>query len=183
MAIYKLPYAKIQGVLAPVLFMASPPVLGDNANHLDKFQFDLFTEMLMEGDLDIEEDALIGGELKYFFDQNSAFKHFIAGGYRTDLENEGSSVDIFNLDIGSQYQFATMWDNRAFVEYSIGAIYSQVDYSISLIDRDTSHSFDEFNYKASVAVGFDFQDDFSTKLFFNRLGDSSTIGLGFSYRF
>lgn len=169
--------------LALLLLSYSMHSNAENVSQTDKFQFNLFTEMLMEGELDIEEDALIGGELKYFFDQNQTFKHFVAGGYRTDLENEGSSVDIFNIDIGSQYSFGKLWGNRAFVEYSVGAIYSQVDYSIDLIDRETSHSFDEFNYKASVAVGLDFQEDFSTQLFINRLGDSTTLGLGVSYRF
>lgn len=183
MRISKLIHAPLNYVLAPALLITSATSYANNANHPDAFQFDLITEILTAGELDVDEDALIGGELKYFFNQNQTFKHFIAGGYKTDMENAGSSVDIFNLDIGSQYALASIWGNRTFVEYSIGAIYQQTDYSIALIDRETSHWFDEFNYKASVAVGFDFQDDFSSKLFINRLGDSTTIGLGLSYRF
>lgn len=148
------------------------------------YQVDFTSEILLSGSLNLEDDVLAGTELKYFLTHTVDHHPYLSVSYRTDLDHEGSSLDILGFDLGSQYDLGSIWGNRTFVEYSIGATYFNEEYSTQLIDRSTTNSFSSVGYKASLGFGFDFFDNFSTKLFFNQYdGDSRTGGLGISYSF
>ena len=150
----------------------------------DTYQLDFLSEILVDGALNIDGDVLVGAEFKYFLPYRSSQNLYMAFGYRTDLDKEGSSLDIVNIDIGGQYYFDHFWGGRSYVEYALGATYIFEEYSIQLIDREVTASFDEFGYKTSLGFGVKFQDDFRTKLFVNRYSeDSTTAGLSVSYAF
>ena len=148
-----------------------------------KLQLDLSAEFLIAGDIDIDDDVLAGAELSYFFYEINQTPVFLSVGVRTDVDNEGVAVDIYNIDIGSQYTLGKLFGKKTFLEYSFGATYTRQEYSISLIDREANNTFSEVGAKASLELGLALSRQFSTKLFFNQYSDTTTTGLGLSYSF
>lgn len=148
------------------------------------YQIAISGEAFATGALGGEDEMLVGMEFKYFFLPTTPFHPFLAAGYKTDIDKEGSAVDIVYADVGSQWDFAEFWGNRAFLEASIGAAYINEEIAVSLLDREANNSYSEFDFKASLGLGVEWQKAFGTTLVVNQYGsDDLTAGLSFSYSF
>ena len=174
-------YTQTKRTLIASIFLL--PLSQVNADKPDRYEIDLSSELLIGGDFDLEEDVLVGGEFKYFFLEKGNNNIYLSAGFQTDMDNEGSSLDIYSLNLGSQYDLPNLWGKRTYFEYALGATYTNEAYSISLIDRDTSHSYSEVGYKASLGVGIDLSKRIGTNLFFSQYSGGTTAGIGFTYSF
>ncbi|MDA9557443.1 hypothetical protein N9R79_08090 [Vibrio sp.] len=146
-------------------------------------QVDVSSEMLATGDMDIEDDVLLGAEVKAFFWQSSRHHPYSALGYKTDLDDEGVAVEHYYVDLGAQYDVTSVWGKGLFIEYSIGLAEVTEDYSIQLIDRNTTHSYSESVYKASFGAGINWNQSWSSKLYINQFDDTTNLGLSVGYAF
>lgn len=177
---YCLTIAKIPFILL-LLFDSTAIKAGESSND---FQFDFFTEVPLSGTLSVDDDTLVGTEFKYFFQRAEPHHFFTAIGFRTDVDKSGSSLEMFNVDIGAQYDLPNFWGERSYLEYSIGATYSNEEFSFNLIDREITNSFDGSGFKASLGLGFEFETGVDTKFFINQYdGNSTTFGISFSLSF
>ncbi|MFL7012898.1 hypothetical protein [Enterovibrio norvegicus] len=154
------------------------------AEQRNPYQIAISGEAFATGALGGEDEMLVGMEFKYFFLPTTPFHPFLAAGYKTDIDKEGSAVDIVYADVGSQWDFAEFWGNRAFLEASIGAAYINEEIAVSLLDREANNSYSEFDFKASLGLGVEWQKAFGTTLVVNQYGSNDlTGGLSFSYAF
>ncbi|MBE1275678.1 hypothetical protein [Enterovibrio baiacu] len=168
-------------------FLALPLALSSGmvqAKERNPFQIAISAETFAAGALGGEDEMLVGTEFKYFFLSTNPFYPFLVAGYKTDIDKEGSAVDIVYADVGSQWDFAEFWGNRAFLEASIGAAYINEEIAVSLLDREANNSYSDFDFKASLGLGVEWQKAFGTTLVVNQYGsDDLTAGLSFSYSF
>ena len=149
-----------------------------------RFQVDIMSELSLAGDLNINEDVLIGAELKYFLFHSGSHHPYVSAAIRTDVDKDGNAWDIWTADIGSQYDLPTLWGKRTYLEYAGGIVYSSEEISVELIDRTSTSTFDEVDFKASLGVGLDFNERIGSKLYVNQYGDIGTsLGLSLNYSF
>ncbi len=150
----------------------------------ERFQTSLASELPIAGSLNIDDEPLFGLELKYFLLHSNPHHVFLSGGFLTDQDKAGASVEIFNLDIGSQYDLPMLWGKRTYLEYSLGAAYISEEYSFDLIDREASNSFSESGFKASLGYGFEFTKSFGSEISLSQYSnDSRTLGISLFYSF
>ena len=183
----KLHYRLIGGLVVLALasiFASVSSQAGEKAsdNH-DNFQINFASKLPVSGDLNIQDEPLFGAEFKYFFKHSGRHRLFVAGGYITDLENAGGSVDLFNIDFGSQFDLPRFWGKRNYLEYAAGITYRNEEFAFDLLDRTVTNSFSETDFKASFGYGIDFTQDIGTKLSIDQYGNSTAIGLNLYYQF
>lgn len=178
---------KLTGLLCFSAFCLPMTTLAEQQNK--DFQLNLNAEYLFQGNYDVTYDAFAGAELQYFFSENKDWKHFIRGGFKQNIidansANNGPSINIYSLDVGSRYNLTSIWNHNLYGEYSLGVAHSREEFSAELIDRTTKDSFSETNLKASLGLGMEFSQHLDGQLFVNQIGSkSSSVGFGVSYKF
>ena len=157
-------------------------------DHDKKFQLNLDAEYLIAGNYSVSYDALAGASLQYFLHQSDRWNHFVRGGFKQNIvdanSSGGSTINIYSLDIGSRYQFASLWNKNLYGEFSLGAAHSREEFSNQLIDRTTKDTFSETNIKAGLGLGMEFTRNLDGQLYLSQLGSkSSAAGFSLSYKF
>lgn len=148
------------------------------------FQINVMSEFLAAGGLNLEDDVLMGIEGMVYFSGNANRRYFLSGGFRTDLDNEGSTLDILSADVGAQFGLGTLFEKPLYLESSLGVNYIRSEYATQLIERQAVNGFDSLGFKASLGLGLNIHENLGTKLYINQFGgDGTTLGLGFSYSF
>jgi len=178
--------AKRHKLSFPILMISSLLFSGHGyAKDEDKdWQINLLSEYFLQGDYGVTYDAVIGGELVYFFSHKQAWHHFFKSGYRRNTEQNGAALNLYNIDIGSKFDITTLWERNLFIEYSVGAVYSDEKFSTQLIDRKATSRFSDWNFQSAVGIGMDFNEQFSSKIYVNQIGATATsIGVSFSVIF
>lgn len=175
---FKLPHNFLTGLFSVTLCAYAV------AEEEQRFEISFSPEFIQGGDYEINHDGLIGVDLKYYLKNSESWRYFINTSYHQSIEREGSALDIFNLGVGSQYQFGSLWGKIVYTELSLGALYSQEQFSVTLIDREASSSFQDWDFVCSLGLGMKFSDNYSGKLYFKQLGSmGNSIGLSFSTSF
>jgi len=166
------------------LLFAPASLAGDEQN----FQLNAKIENLFDGDMNAYYDQLAGVELQYFFLKQERWSHFATLGHSQDLgENENfeaSSLNLYHLEIGSRYEFASLWNKPVYGQLSLGIERSEEEFETELIDRTAKDEFIENNVKASLGFGIEVTNRFNTELFVNQRSDEgSSVGLGLAVKF
>ena len=160
--------------------------IGNATANSSVHQISLSYDLPTAGQLNIDEDPLLGVEYRRYLTWPDSLQSFAAAGFKTDTDNVGIATDIFYADIGMQYDFATFSASQSFVELSLGATYGIEEYSIELIDREVSDSTSEFGIKTSFAIGHKFNNGFGLVLGLNEFSQGisgRTLSLNFTYAF
>lgn len=148
------------------------------------FQINVMSEFLAAGGLNLEDDVLLGIEGTVYFSSDGNRRYFLSGGFRTDLDSEGSTLDILSADVGAQFGLGTLFEKPLYLESSLGVNYMRREYATQLIERQAVNDFDSLGFKASLGLGLNIQENLGAKLYLNQFGgDATTLGLGFSYGF
>lgn len=148
-----------------------------------RFSASLLAETLAAGDLNIDDELLLGVALRYDIKQTDHRDYFIEAGLKTDTDNEGSSVDIASLGVGIEQTFAPNWRGKPYARYSLGVARTTENVAINLIDRSTEHTFTDTDFTANATVGVHLSKALGSEFYVNQLGGSTTVGLSLSYSF
>lgn len=167
-----------------IIFFTPNTLAGENSTDpYDNIQINITAQSPILGDLNIQDELFLGTNFKYFLTHFGRHHLFLSGGYLTNSDNTGGSTEIFNIDVGSQFDLRRLWGKRNYIEYSAGITYTNEEYVFNFLDREVTNSFSDTSFKASLGYGFDFTRDVGTKISIDQYDNSTTLGFNFYYQF
>lgn len=172
---------QVKAIPIMLLLLGGNPTIAEDTKD---YQLSLTTDLMWQGDFSINHDAIVGVDLQYYLKDEQPWRHFLTTGYRQSAETEGASLTIFNAGMGTQYEFGKLWGKSVYSEFTLGAMYSQEKFSVTLIDREASSSFQDWDIQASMGIGMNFSETYSGKLYLKQFGSKgNSLGLSFSTSF
>ncbi len=154
------------------------------SNDNQKFQLGLQSNYFLAGELNATYDISTGIEAKYFLKHTEKFHHFINATFTTDIGTTGANLFVYDIGLGSQYDFLQLFKKPLFFQLNAGLLYWQEYFSTQLIEATISNNTSQLGFKANLGIGYRISNKLNVAVNasqFNTHG--TTIGISLHYSF